>query len=124
MGKVSLEGIEFHAYHGAFPEEEILGNRFTLDLELTTDFFKAMSEDLLHETIDYGKLYALIKARMDVRVKLLERLGYLIIKDILSAYPQTESVTLTLKKHHPALGGLVKFSAVTVKFPEDFQKDR
>lgn len=124
MGKVSLEGIEFHAYHGAFPEEEILGNRFTLDLELNTDFFKAMSEDLLHETIDYAKLYALIKARMDVRVKLLEHLGYLIIKDIVVAYPQAETVSLTLKKHHPALGGLVKFSAVTVNYPQDFQKDK
>jgi len=121
MGKVALEGIEFHAYHGAFPEESILGNRFTLDLEIETDFSSAMTEDKLSETIDYAKLYALIKSRMDVKVKLLEHLGYLIIQDILEAYPQTQKATLTLKKHHPALGGLVKHSAVTVRFPEDFQ---
>ncbi|MHA7129004.1 dihydroneopterin aldolase [Algoriphagus namhaensis] len=122
MGKVALEGIEFHAYHGAFPEESILGNRFTLDLELSTDFRKAMTHDLLQETVDYAKLYALIKARMDVKVKLLEHLGYLIIQDILEAYPQSTEIVLTLKKHHPALGGLVKYSAVTVHYPQDFQK--
>lgn len=120
MGKVLLEGIEFHAYHGAFPEESVLGNRFTLDLELSTDFSKAMEKDELKHTVDYAKLYALIKARMDVRVKLLEHLGKLIIEDIRHSFPEVKTIQLTLKKHHPALGGLVKFSAVTVYYPEDF----
>lgn len=120
MGKVSLEGIEFHAYHGAYPEESVLGNRFTLDLELETDFRDAMVRDELKSTVDYGKVYQLIKARMDVRVKLLEHLGHMIITDILGVYPKATRITLTLKKHHPALGGLVKFSAVTVSYPEDY----
>ncbi len=122
MGKVSLEGIEFHAYHGAFPEESVLGNRFTLDLDLETDFSDAMISDHLSDTVDYAKLYSLIKARMEEKVKLLEHLGYLIVKDIVKSYPDTKTVNLTLKKHHPALGGLVKHSSVTVRFPGDFQK--
>jgi len=56
MGKVTLEGIEFHAYHGAYPEESILGNRFTVDLELDTDFKTAMESDALKDTVDYAKL--------------------------------------------------------------------
>ena len=120
MGKVSLEGIEFHAYHGAYPEENVLGNRFTLDLELDTDFKKAMLEDDLKSTIDYTKLYKLIKERMDVKVKLLEHLGYLIIEDILRVYPEVKKIQLTLKKHHPSLGGLVKYSAVQIQYPEDY----
>jgi 7,8-dihydroneopterin aldolase/epimerase/oxygenase len=120
MGIVSLEGIEFHAYHGAYPEESILGNRFTLDLKLETDFREAMVRDELKATVDYTKLYELIKTRMEVKVKLLEHLGHLIIQDILKAYPQVVSISLTLKKHHPALGGLVKYSAVTVSYPEDY----
>jgi 7,8-dihydroneopterin aldolase/epimerase/oxygenase len=120
MGKVSLEGIEFHAYHGAYPEESILGNRFTLDLELETDFREAMLNDSLKDTVDYAKLYQLIKARMDVKVKLLEHLGHRIITDIIQTFPKVKSVRLTLKKHHPALGGIVRYSAVTVCYPEDF----
>lgn len=121
MGKVALEGIEFHAYHGAYPEETVLGNRFTLDLELETDFKKAMMEDDLSATVDYSKLYQLIKSRMDVRVKLLEHLGHMIVSDILEVYPETKQIRLTLKKHGPALGGLVKFSAVQIQYPEDYQ---
>ncbi|EAZ80083.1 dihydroneopterin aldolase [Algoriphagus machipongonensis] len=120
MGKVSLEGIEFHAYHGAYPEENVLGNRFTLDLELETDFKKAMLQDDLKSTVDYTKLYKIIKDRMDVRVKLLEHLGHLIIEDILKYYPDTKEIKITLKKHHPSLGGLVKYSAVEIHYPQDY----
>src|SRR5690606_16609475 len=120
MGKVALEGIEFHAYHGAYPEESILGNRFTLDLELETEFREAMLHDNLKDTVDYAKLYQIIKDRMDVKVKLLEHLAHRIISDILEAYPKVTSVLLTLKKHHSALGGIVQYSAVTVCYTEDF----
>lgn len=121
MGKVALEGIEFHAYHGVYPEESVLGNRFTLDLELETDFKEAMLHDDLEATVDYSKLYQIVKARMAIKVKLLEHLGHLIIQDILEAYPKTQQIRLTLKKHHPALGGLVNFSSVQIQYPEDYR---
>jgi len=120
MGKVALQGIEFHAYHGAYPEETVLGNRFTLDLELETDFRQAMLHDDLSATVDYSTLYKLIKARMDVKVKLLEHLGHMIVSDILEVYPNITQIRLTLKKHHPSLGGLVNFSAVQIQYPEDY----
>lgn len=120
MGKVSLAGMDFHAYHGVYPEEQVLGNRFTVDLVLTTNFQEAMLYDRLEGTVDYTRLYELVKARMEHPVKLLEHLGYTIIKDIRSAYPDLKQVQVTIKKHHPALGGLTEFSAVTVSYPEDF----
>jgi 7,8-dihydroneopterin aldolase/epimerase/oxygenase len=120
MGKVALEGIEFYAYHGAYPEESVLGNRFTLDLVIDTDFREAMIQDSLEGTVDYAQLYQLIKSRMEVKVKLLEHLGNLIVLDILEAFPKVTRVQLTLRKHQPALGGIVNYSTVTVCYPEDF----
>lgn len=120
MGKVRLEGMDFHAYHGVYPEESVLGNRFTVDLELSTNFQEAMLHDRLEGTVDYTLLYQLVKTRMEQPVKLLEHLGYGIIQDILKAYPALELVYITVKKHHPALGGLTQFSAVTVSYPADF----
>ena len=120
MGKVSLLGMDFHAYHGVYPEEKVLGNRFTVDLSLSTNFREAMLHDRLEGTVDYTLLYQLVKALMEQPVKLLEHLGYTIIQDIVSAYPDLEQVNVTIKKHHPALGGLTDFSSVTVSYPEDF----
>jgi dihydroneopterin aldolase len=57
---------------------------------------------------------------MDVKVKLLEHLGHVIVQDIVKVFPNTRKVKITLKKHHPALGGLVKYSSVTIFYPEDY----
>jgi dihydroneopterin aldolase len=112
--------MDFHAYHGVYPEEQVLGNRFTVDVVLCTNFQEAMLHDRLEGTVDYTRLYQLVKARMEQPVKLLEHLGYTIIQDIRSAYPELKEVQVMIKKHHPALGGLTEFSAVTVSYPEDF----
>ena len=57
----------------------------------------------------------------DFAIKLLEHLGHMIVSDILEVYPDTKTIRLTLKKHGPALGGLVKYSAVQIQYPEDYQ---
>lgn len=121
MGKVALEGIEFHAYHGVFSEEKKLGNRFTVDLQVETNFKKAMLDDDLKATVDYFKLYQIAKSHMQVPVKLLEHLGHLMIQDILKVYPQLTRINVVIKKHNPAIGGVVNFSVVEVNFPEDYK---
>ncbi|MGY6558332.1 MAG: dihydroneopterin aldolase [Nitritalea sp.] len=120
MGKVALEGIEFHAYHGVFSEENKLGNRFTVDILVETDFKEAMETDQLKNTVDYGRLYKIAQGHMLVPVKLLEHLAHLMIADIRAAYPACTVVEVKIKKHNPPLGGVVNFSVVTVRFPEDY----
>ncbi|MCH7410101.1 dihydroneopterin aldolase [Belliella sp. DSM 111904] len=120
MGKVSLEGIEFHAYHGVFSEENKLGNRFTVDIHVDADFRQAMLHDTLKDTIDYAKIYQIAKSHMLEPVKLLEHLAHLMIKDILLTYPHAKQVAITIKKHNPAIGGVVNYSVVTVNYPEDY----
>ncbi len=120
MGKVSLEGIEFHAYHGVFTEENKLGNRFTVDIQVETDFRQAMLHDSLKDTVDYAKIYQIAKSHMLEPVKLLEHLAHLMIKDILKTYPDSKQVSITIKKHNPAIGGVVNYSVITVNYPEDY----
>lgn len=121
MGKVALEGIEFHAFHGVFSEEKKLGNRFTVDIHVETDFKKAMLHDDLSETVDYSILYKIAKSHMEEPVKLLEHLGHLMVQDILKTYPALKQVDIIIKKHNPALGGVVNYSVVKVSYPEDYK---
>lgn len=121
MGRVSLEGIEFHAYHGVFSEEKKLGSRFTVDIHVDTEFKKAMLEDHLKSTVDYVRLYQIAQSHMKEPVKLLEHLAHLMIRDILTAYPHLISVRVIIKKHNPALGGVVNYSVVEVSYPKDYE---
>ena len=34
MGKIIIEEMEFYAFHGHYQEEQIVGNRFLVDLEM------------------------------------------------------------------------------------------
>ncbi len=36
MGKIIIEDMEFYAFHGHYKEEQIVGNRFLVDLEIET----------------------------------------------------------------------------------------
>ncbi len=57
MDKIFFNKMAFYAYHGAFSEENRLGQRFYVDLELGLDFTAAGRSDDLGKTVDYGKVY-------------------------------------------------------------------
>ena len=61
MSQISIEGMEFFAYHGCFEEEQIIGNRFMVDiyLEVSTDL--AEHSDNLAQTVNYQRVYEVIK---------------------------------------------------------------
>lgn len=37
LGTISLEGLEFFAYHGFYDEEQKVGNKYSLDITIHTD---------------------------------------------------------------------------------------
>ena len=55
-GKVELEGLEFHAYHGIYPEERSSGNKFEVDIVVNTSFDEPAFHDDLSGTINYEEI--------------------------------------------------------------------
>lgn len=41
MDKIILKNMQFYGFHGLFPEENKLGQRFQVDVELFTDLKKS-----------------------------------------------------------------------------------
>ncbi|MFM7855953.1 MAG: dihydroneopterin aldolase, partial [Flammeovirgaceae bacterium] len=64
-GKVVLEGLEFHAYHGVYPHERSSGNKFQVDISVETEFLESAFRDELEGTINYENLYSIVKAEME-----------------------------------------------------------
>ena len=60
MGKVALEGIEFFAYHGYYEEQRKIGNKYEVNIEITSDLSEAAKSDSLSGTINYEILYKII----------------------------------------------------------------
>ena len=70
--RIILEQMSFFANHGCFEAERITGNTFTVDLAVDFDFSRAESTDNLADTLDYSRLYALVKEEMQRPANLLE----------------------------------------------------
>jgi len=113
-GKVSLEGLEFHAYHGVYAHERSSGNKFEIDVVVETEFNDSAFQDDLAGTINYEDVYAVVKAEMEKPSKLLERVGHSIAEKILSTFPDALSVQLNISKFNPPIGGVCKKASVMI----------
>ncbi len=113
MSTISIEQMEFYAYHGCFREEQIIGTRFLVDLYMETDTEKAEKSDDLSDTVNYQEVYLLVKKEMEIKSKLLEHVGRRILDAILNTYPEVSSAELKISKMNPPLGG--KMNNVSLK---------
>jgi dihydroneopterin aldolase len=51
---IEIQGIECFAFHGVYPEERRLGQRFVIDLRLDLDLVLVAERDDLTRGVDYG----------------------------------------------------------------------
>lgn len=106
--------MEFHAFHGCFKEEQIIGNTFLVDLYMDTNTKEAELSDNLEHTVNYARVYELVKKEMAVKSKLLEHVGKRIIEAIEQAYPQIDAIELKISKMNPPIGGKVESVSITL----------
>lgn len=122
MVKVALEGAEFFAYHGFYPEEQLLGTRFVVDIEVVFSNAYDFNDDKIGNTVNYEDLYAIAKTEMQHPRKLIETVAQAIIDRIIAKYPHIKVASVILKKAHPALGGPVKNSVVNISYNKELSK--
>jgi len=124
MAIIALEGMRFNAPHGYYPEEQVLGNEFILDVLVSTDFFVAAITDELYEeakeeeddddemetspnTVNYETLYLICQMEMRKPTKLLETLVNRIADRISRHFDEVTGLVVRLRKLNPPLGGRV-----------------
>lgn len=105
MGKIEITGMEFFAYHGCFAEEQIIGTRFTVDLEFTCDTSKAEQSDCLADTVNYQEVYLVVKKEMEQKSSLLEHVARRILDAVKTAFPGVHDLRVRICKHNPPIGG-------------------
>jgi dihydroneopterin aldolase len=108
MGKIHLEGMEFFAYHGHYKEEQIIGTKFIVDLEIVFETSLAEYSDELGDTINYQEAYLIVKKEMEINSHLIESVARRILDSLSQAFPQINSVQVKISKINPPLGGKVK----------------
>ena len=113
MGQIRLNGMEFYAYHGCYPEEQLTGNHFLVDLTMDTDMGKASKTDDLNDALNYAEVYELVKQEMAIRSNLLEHLSARILNRLFERFPQLERAEVSVSKLNPPVGGQIRSVSVS-----------
>lgn len=96
-----LRNMRFFAYHGLFPEENQLGQRYEVDLEIHADLSAAGRTDDLTQTLNYPRLYALVEEVVtQKRFKLVEALAENIASQIGASFAPVD-LTVRVRKPDP-----------------------
>lgn len=115
MGIIEIEGMEFYAYHGHFAEEQIVGNRFIVNLTINTDCSKAAKSDDLADALNYLAVYQVIKEEMQIKSHLLEHVAGRIINRLYDSYKTIEKAKIKISKMNPPMGGQIEKVSVTLE---------
>ncbi|MBI9065263.1 MAG: dihydroneopterin aldolase [Marinilabiliaceae bacterium] len=113
VGTIELEQMEFYAYHGCFEEEQVVGNRFLVNVTLETDCESASMSDNIQDALNYVTVYELVREEMRQNSHLLEHLTKRIIDSIYRMFPQVLHVKVRVSKMNPPMGGQMKSVSVT-----------
>ena len=100
--RILLRELRFFGNHGATPEEQDVGQWYSVDMDLFLDLGHAGRTDDLSRTVDYGEVCRMVmEFGSRNRFRLIEALAEEISKRVLNMFA-VESVRIRVTKSTPA----------------------
>lgn len=113
---IRIKNAVFYAYHGAMKEEQHIGGKFEVDVDIYTDFSKAAENDDLSKTINYDEVYKFInKIVHEKKYYLIEALATAIADEILKKFKSVEKLIVKVRKRSVPVGGVIDFVEAVVE---------
>lgn len=115
LSVIRIQNAVFYAYHGVLSDEQNLGGKFQVDVELHCDLSAGAKSDSLKETVDYERVYECVRGVVvGHKFLLLERLGTEIAKGILRQFSKVMRVVVRVRKPGAAVRGVIDHVEVEI----------
>ena len=115
--KILIDHLRLYAYHGVMEQERVIGAYFTINVEIDTDFSKAIETDQLDGTISYADLFKVIQREMNIPSQLVEHAAGRIAHAILNEFPAAKAVRIRMMKENPPMGADCLGAGVEILLP-------
>ena len=116
MFTINLHNLVFHAYHGVYEEERILGNDFEVNVSLAFEADEPVTS--LHNTINYVSIYNIVKQKMAIALPLLETLAQELTQEIYDFDNRIKSISVSVGKKNPPISNME--GSVSVHYKKTF----
>ena len=116
QGRIFVDGLRLHAFHGHFAHERKYGQMFEIDLELVVDLAEAAAGDDLKSTVDYGKVAAITRrAFCGAPRTLVEAAAFDVAEALLAAFARIEQVRVRVGKVAPPIAEQLEAVGVEIE---------
>jgi len=107
--------MEFYSFHGHYREEQIVGNKFIVDLTIETDMRVPSESDNLKDAVNYQQAYLIVKAEMEKKSHLLEHIAGRILDALYEQMEGISKATIKVSKLNPPMGGRIGCVSVVME---------
>ena len=113
FGIIRLRNAVFYAYHGVLLDEQSLGGKFEVDVDLHCDLSRGAKSDHLDDTVNYERVYDCIRTIVLAKKHLLlESLASAVGRGILKNFSKVYSVTVKVRKPSAPVKGIIDYVEV------------
>jgi dihydroneopterin aldolase len=112
---ITIEGLDFYAYHGCVEEEKRLGHRYIIDAEIKL-IGQAHITDKIEDSIDYAEVCSsIVTFASESQCWHVEFLAKEICDLLFLHYPRIQEITIHVKKPLPPAPIIVNSVGVRYK---------
>jgi dihydroneopterin aldolase len=114
MIAVRLKDVKFTAYHGVHPQEELTGGPYVVNL---TVWYEAAATTIteIGETINYERLFEIVRKEMNNRKPLLETVAQEIARSVHEEFPNCKEISIDIDKVAPPIAFMDGGTGITLR---------
>ncbi len=102
-GKVYIDSMRLHAFHGVMEQERVVGNDYLVSVEIEYPLQEACEKDELSGTVNYAVVADMVAEEMKVPSRLVEHVAARIAKRLKQLYPAIIMTRINVKKIAPPM---------------------
>ena len=113
---IELDTIELWGYHGCYKQEQLVGNRYAIDVKLIVDASRAVATDDVKEALNYVEVYQVVKEQMAITQHLVESVVNNIVVELRRCFfdKGLKGGVVRVAKLAPPVGGQMKSVSVSM----------
>ena len=116
MDKIILKNLSFYGYHGVLSEENVLGQKFFVDIDLYLDLKIAGDSDDVENTVNYAEVYNIAREIVEnQQFKLIESLAENIANKVLKDFQVVKEIVIRIRKPEAPVNGIYDYFGVEIR---------
>ncbi len=111
LTKLNIKGAEFYAYHGVKSEEQTLGGKYQVDLEMYYNSTHAVINDDVAFALNYDEAMYCIEETIvgQTQYNLIETIANEILNQLFDKFPMLQKARVKVRKYYAPIRTTVEY---------------